>query len=263
MTNLLIKDLTHFGLSEKEAKVYLALLELEVATVNEVAKKAGTNRSSTYVVLEALQKKGLVSTTENSSTQKFVATAPDILLRSAELSLKKEEHKFERIKSVIPDLKGMHKDTKHRPKVRVFEGREGIMSVMDEALDDNKEKILRTFTSGENLLKFVPEYMLNWSERRLKKKIEIIGIYFDNEATRMITSMSPKYGKEVYVSKDNYPFPVDTLIWDNKVGYLVVEKDLLSIIIVEGREIGVVTKSMFDMAFEQAKNTGGKFEEKE
>ena len=49
--------LKNFGLSEKEAKIYLALLELEAATVFETAKQSGINRSSAYVVLEALQKK--------------------------------------------------------------------------------------------------------------------------------------------------------------------------------------------------------------
>lgn len=38
--NLLVKQLIEFGLSEKEARVYLALLELEIAAVSETTKTA-------------------------------------------------------------------------------------------------------------------------------------------------------------------------------------------------------------------------------
>ena len=67
-TDTLIK----FGLSEKEASVYIALLELEVAVVQEIASAAGINRSSTYVVLEALQKRGLVNTNAGRGIKKYV-----------------------------------------------------------------------------------------------------------------------------------------------------------------------------------------------
>lgn len=60
MNEVLIRNLTEFGLSDKEARIYLALLELEIATAFDTAKHAGINRSSTYVVLESLKKKGLV-----------------------------------------------------------------------------------------------------------------------------------------------------------------------------------------------------------
>lgn len=48
--NLLIKSLLEYGLTDREAVVYLSLLELEVASANEIAKNAGIKRSSAYVV---------------------------------------------------------------------------------------------------------------------------------------------------------------------------------------------------------------------
>src|SRR5437879_6580616 len=95
--NVLIKQLVEFGLSEKEAKVYLALLELELASVSEIAKTAAINRSSTYVVLESLKKKGLVSTSEDKKVQKYIAISPDMLLVEA----KEKSQKAEEIKHKI------------------------------------------------------------------------------------------------------------------------------------------------------------------
>ena len=38
--------LQELGLSEKEAKVYLALLQFDRSTINELAKKTGVNRTT-------------------------------------------------------------------------------------------------------------------------------------------------------------------------------------------------------------------------
>ena len=56
-----IDVLERVGLKGKEASVYLALLELGTASVESIAKKAGTKRPTTYLVLDDLQNRGLVS----------------------------------------------------------------------------------------------------------------------------------------------------------------------------------------------------------
>ncbi len=79
--SLIVKQLIEFGLSEKEAKTYLALLELEVATVSEVSKTANINRSSAYVVLESLKKKGLAGISDDKNIRRYIAASPDLLFR--------------------------------------------------------------------------------------------------------------------------------------------------------------------------------------
>ena len=60
----------------------------------------------------------------------------------------------------------------------------------------------------------------------------------------------------MYLPQKDFPFPVDMVIWDNSVGYLIVEGEKITTIVLEGKEIGIMTKNMFDMAFEQAKLNG-------
>ena len=57
-------ELKKLNFSDKEARVYLALLELGEAPVQHISEKAKVNRATTYVVLEALQKRGVVTTIE-------------------------------------------------------------------------------------------------------------------------------------------------------------------------------------------------------
>ena len=72
-------DLMDIGLSEKEAAVYLALLELGSDTVQHIAKKSAVNRATTYVILDSLKKKGVVSTVEKGTKTHFQAESPESL----------------------------------------------------------------------------------------------------------------------------------------------------------------------------------------
>jgi sugar-specific transcriptional regulator TrmB len=80
--------LRHLGLSENEAKVYMAMLELGPSVVVEIARKSGINRPTTYVQIESLKKKGLVSTQAKGKKQFFIAESPDKLELLIEKQLK-------------------------------------------------------------------------------------------------------------------------------------------------------------------------------
>jgi sugar-specific transcriptional regulator TrmB len=55
-----VQTLTHLGLTTSQAKVYLALLELEKATGKTISKHSKVARQEAYRILAELQEKGLV-----------------------------------------------------------------------------------------------------------------------------------------------------------------------------------------------------------
>ena len=69
-------DLQKIGLTEKEAKVYLAALELGQSTVQQISQKAKVNRATTYVILESLMDKSVIKTLEQGKKRFFVAEGP-------------------------------------------------------------------------------------------------------------------------------------------------------------------------------------------
>ena len=58
--------LKEFGFKEKEATVYLGLLELGEAKVHDIALKAKISRSTTYEILEKLAEEGMVVSFEKN-----------------------------------------------------------------------------------------------------------------------------------------------------------------------------------------------------
>jgi len=57
MENLLLSTLQNYGLSEKEAKIYLSAVELGPTLASTIARHAGEKRVTTYSILKELTKK--------------------------------------------------------------------------------------------------------------------------------------------------------------------------------------------------------------
>lgn len=257
MNEIFYKQLTHYGLSEKEAKLYITLLELEIATVFEVAKHAGINRSSAYVVLEGLKKKGLVGISDDKKVRNYVAASPEILLQSAEASAKKHEEIKIGIESIIPELKALHKDTKHRPVVKVFEGKNGLINIFEDTLS-SKEKKIRIVSAVEKIFSLLPDYFPNYVKRRLKKGIKMYGIHpYDSIAQHLVKMQVPGLDEPILIPKEKYKIPADFAIYDDKIGYMSPADGGFGVII-ESKQMAGVMKNVFDMAYEEAKRLNKK-----
>jgi HTH-type transcriptional regulator, sugar sensing transcriptional regulator len=249
--NVIIKHLMEFGLSEKEAQIYLALLKLEIGTATEISETADINRSSTYVVLESLKKKGLISESEDKKVQRYVAITPEILLQGAKEKAQKAEDVKNKIGDIVPELKALHKDTKQKPKVRVFEGKQGLIAAFEDTLE-SKEKLIRVSSSVENLFNMLPDYFPEYVQRRNTLGIKMYSIHPDGALAQKITASNPKIDKPLLILPQKYQFPADICIYDDKISYLSTEKGG-SAIVIESKEMAEVMKSIFDLAYEEAK----------
>lgn len=129
--NDLKSKLIEFGLSDKEANVYLAMLELGPSSVQDIAKKAGVNRATTYVMLESLKRRGLMSSVERGKKLVFAAESPEHLLHLVKDEIRDVEDKRERLEDAMPNFMGLFNAIEDKPKVRYFEGEEGAGACRD------------------------------------------------------------------------------------------------------------------------------------
>lgn len=113
------------GLNSKEQACYLALLELGEASIADIAKKAAIKRPTAYVVVNQLSEKGFISEFRRGKHARFIAKEPSGLVADARMRLKELEN-------VMPMLESLKQKENSRPRVLIFEGKEGA----DRAFDD-------------------------------------------------------------------------------------------------------------------------------
>lgn len=167
--------LKNFGLNEKEASIYQALIELGPSPVRALANAAKINRGTTYDILKSLQQQGLVSFYNTKSHQHFVAEPPEKLLLALQDKRQNLQEVEEQIKESLPELKILFEKQGGKPAVKLYEGLKGIRSILEDVLqsmEQCKEKIYYVYSST-NVRKNVYLAMPDFSEKRIRKEIKV------------------------------------------------------------------------------------------
>src|SRR3989344_5864289 len=171
-----INQLKNLGLSENEAKVYLAMLELGPASAMEISQKSGINRPTAYVQIESLKKLGLVSTQTKGKKQLFIAESPDQLEFVLDKQLTDVKNKKDELQKMIPELLNLYRSSGSQPQVRFFEGKEGLLRMQEIVLKSDIKEILAV-ASVDQIFEVFPSHTNNYSARRIRKGIKSRIVY--------------------------------------------------------------------------------------
>ena len=236
--------LNELGLSDKEAEVYLAMLELGPSSVQDIAKRAGVNRSTTYVMIEGLKKHGLVSTYEKGKKIVFAAENPQKLLSIVSEHMGLLEAKRDRISKTLPRLLAIFNAVEDKPRVRFFEGDAGLVSMREEIVL-SKEPLWELYAIDEMLMDLVKVE----PEKRIEGSKKLNG--------RALISVKPGFkvpyfdmtGVEVReIDYKKLPFTGDLAIVGSTV-YILSHKGRSLGVIIDSADIAEVIRALYEMAW--------------
>ncbi len=251
--------LTSFGLSEKEAKVYLALLQLGTSVVSDVSRTSKINRSTSYVLLETLAKRGLVSISTTKKLRLYTAAAPERIVQLLEERVKASTELLGHAHSVLPELKSIYKGVGPKPKVSYFEGTEGIRSVYEDTLT-SPETIL-AYASIENMHAALPGYFPDYYQRRSKRGIHIQSVHPDTPEARERVKYDRKEDRtSALVPSNEYAFSPEINIYDNKIAFMSLKEKFG--LIIESQELATAMKKVFTLSWKEAKRLNDELRKK-
>lgn len=249
-----IKELTielqEIGLSEKEARVYLATLELGQETVQNISKAADVNRATTYVILGSLQKKGIVTVFEQGKKTVYIAEGPTSLYNIIREQQEELEKKDAELDAMMPQLMSAYNLHPDKPKVTFYEGKEGL-----------KQMIKKFFVSGaSNAIDFYSYDDLKnvFSEAEIKELGEQRRYSNNIGGTAVFTSAekqnvrSDELTKAFQIPEDLYKFQSDIIVY-NDVVWAASLKGHISGIMIESKPIADTMRSILSLATERAK----------
>ena len=245
MTNELLEK---FGLSEKEAQVYLALLELGTASVSDIGVEAKINRTTCYDILESLIQDGLVIYVKEK-TKHYTAEDPELLIAFLEKKSKNFNEKAQEAKKILPQLKGIYNAAPRKPKVMYFEGDDGIINMYEDSLT-SKTDIL-SWLNTETTTKFSAKYFSDYYKRRAKKGIHIKAIVNNVPISREINRRNKAEDREMrLIPKEMMNIVPECYIYDNKVAYMSIEERFG--VMIESKDIAEAQRRIYELAWKEA-----------
>lgn len=237
---MLQDELQKIGLDKKEIQVYLALLELGEANIGEIAKKSGVKRTTVYDVLESLKEKGLLGQTKRKSHTLYFAENPEKLERQIE-----EKKKI--IQKVLPELLSITNRMEKKPKIRFFEGIDGIKEVYEDTLKYSDQEILAWAT--DKAIKFFDmDYLWQrYVPARLENKIWERVIAPHNAEMKNIKSYDEKHLRQIrLVPEDELLFEVEINLYGKRnIGIMAFEEQIG--LIIESEKIFNTLRSIFEI----------------
>lgn len=234
------KDLQALGLDEKEAKAYLALLELGEGSLGRLAAKSGIKRTTLYDIIESLKQKGLLSMSKRGKRTVYVAEDPRVL----EEHLEEKRHK---LKKLLPELLSIANFLESKPKIRYFEGDEGIKEVYKDTLNFPHQEML-AWVSEEAWDFDDQEFLFGYYvPKRVDKKIWVRVIAPDLPRMYDYQKDDQKYLRQTrLVPAHEFPLLVEIdLYGHNRIAIMAFAEKLG--LIIESKKIYTTLKSIFEM----------------
>jgi len=231
-----------YGLTEKQAKVYLACLELGSAPVQKIAEKASAPRSTVYEVLEHLVHLGFISTFNKKKIKYFSAEDPGQVIRLA-------ESKVNTLKDALPEMNAIVGRARHRPTVRFYQGKEQMGLILDEAVTEASDLIC--YASSADYLQELGEYHQKFLLKRIAKKIPVRVIARDSLKARERQKLGPQELRQMKLLPDNYSFHGLKYIWQNKIAMFSFAGDLVCVV-TESKELADMERAMFEHLWERS-----------
>lgn len=248
----------NIGFSEKEANVYLALLELGKGTVSATARAAGINRTTGYNVLDSLVSKGLVRVSGKAPKQEYVAESPNLIITLLKEKAEQSQKQLKNATKIVPQLKSIH-NVGNRPKVKFYEGEAGLIEVYEDTL--TSKETIRAFATVDDMHNTLPDYFPKYYKRRAGKKIAIRAIIPKTEVGLERIKHDKKEMRTTYlIPKDKFYFSPEINIYDNKV-MIASWREKLGIII-ESEEIADAMKKIYELSWAEAKRLDKKLKTK-
>ena len=246
-TNPLTADLKHLGLSDKESAVYLASLELGPASVQDISHKSKVNRATTYVMIESLSGRGLMSAFTKGKKKLYAPESPERLMSIIDHERKALDSRAGELSRILPMLGTLYNAEGAKPSGRYLEGVEGLETsrLSCEKLDGDFIQIVPVdqVHAMEEILHDRDEHIKRMVKRGVKGRVLAIM----DKPDRSQLPEAPGVEMRI-ISAAKFPIHGELSVRGDHI-YLFSHKSSVISAILISKEIADVVRALFEMAW--------------
>lgn len=234
-----LKALESLGLTQKEADVYLILINLKSASIADLIKKSKIAKQSVYEILERLLDKGLVSFAIKDGKKQYIPANPE---RLRDIVKEKEAG----IEALLPELLNRYNENKEETNAELFLGKEGMKTIMNNILKVGKP-VYALSNKGE-IFEFLKYYMPQFMQKRMKANIFAKIIFVESARNKKFEIPL----SEVKYISDDYNSPVALIVYGDNINYLIYSENPIALHI-QSKEIAQSFTNYFNLMWSISK----------
>ena len=237
------------GLSDKEARVYLACLRLSGRPIAQIARESGVKRPTAYVILDALRERGYINRVTIGKRESYSAVNPSVILKDI-------TSRQRALEEIIPDLLKINNSFALRSEIKTYSGTRELIELNEDVLTNAGKLICNwaQFNLGEDKLQ--KDYLPKQIHSRVERKIYLRSIVrFEKRFKSQLLAMQRRDRAELreicFVAEKDYPLESELIIYGNRIAVFSYQHGVgLSI---ESDYLSAIMQVIFNMSFKQAK----------
>jgi HTH-type transcriptional regulator, sugar sensing transcriptional regulator len=232
------------GLSEKEAELYLTVLEAGELTHSQAAKKSGLKRSTVYSLVEGHKDKRILSTHNRRGIKYISALAPRLLIEHFENST-------EMAKSILPQLVDLAYRSPIKPRIRFYDGIDGIKHILFDASSSTNDYF------GLTDYHLMPREVYQYIQRKVvpqRKKHHVVLrlLVPENETNRRILQEYTQCVEHKMISFPSRKNHIEILLFHgSKIGFLSFVKGEMFGVVIDSEAIYQTLHDLFMVVWGQ------------
>ena len=249
------RELVRLGLSQKEAQVYLASLELGPAPMQDISKQAGVNRATTYLMVEMLTERGLMSSIERGAKKLFTAEPPERLKQLVRTEEERVRGARESLDKILPELSVLLQSAPERPRVRFYEGLEGLEAMRADFFVSSKKHELLLISAADDYHRIVGLARRLPHAKRIERTRGLErSIFTSAKPAEELKKTIPSVDRiERYrIPEKKYPLAGEIAVYGEKIALLSYRGKVMGVLI-ESPYLAQTVGSLFNLAWETAK----------
>lgn len=244
--------LMELGLQDKEPEIYLALLKTPGAQpASIIAARADLNRTTVYKALIKLARMGLVTKTQHRGITCFFAENPDEHLEN--LLKNKRRHLDmvnENLLAALPAIQGMQRHELHKPRMKYYEGVEGIIRVYQDTIMEGKP--IYAFENVDHMADSIKNFIFNeYIPERIAENIFAYVIVPESKENANFKKADKKSLRETRIIKETaFPIKIEINIYGEKTAFFSYKAEEMFGVILDSQDIAKSMKAIFDLCWE-------------
>ncbi len=222
------QKLEALGLPVMQAKVYLAALELGQATIQALSLKSGVNRSTIYTFIDELKARGYLFETKQGKRKVYNAANPEHVVET-------ERNRMQNLETLLPELQAINNASIKKPRVRYYEGMQGIKEVYLDMIHDKEDIVSYEDLQHlkEGLSKSVYDRI---PAERAANKVHLSSISRDTPAAREFCKDDDKLLRRTKFIKDD-DFKTEIKIYGHKIALINLRGDTPFCVLIENKHL--------------------------
>jgi sugar-specific transcriptional regulator TrmB len=235
-SNELAQELNDFGLSINQAKVYLSVARLKVASVSDISRETQLYRQDIYKIMPVLSKKGLIAKILDKPIKFEALPIEKAIDNLVSIERKKAEEKLSRLASLSKTLKSEaarwqndSQITRVEPKFMLLVTDSEIRNMFDLSFENTKGEfnVVTTTELAPRLIGLMHERVRLLAKRKIKTKIIIDNPSRDFEKPKKIVQGVQSTNSKFFLAIKHLSYATfpPYRVFDDKEAWIMISKE--------------------------------------